>query len=490
MKLLLTLLLLPSLALAFGERVRSGGSGDVTAASLATQAAISLYVDSTGSDSNVCTASGVSACLTIQGALAKLPKLIRHPVSITVGGGTFAGAFVQGFTFDATHDPTSGAHLYIQGTRETAAVATGTATGTLTAASAGTASTTTRGTATDGSQSWTVNDLKGKWLRITGGTGSGQIRVIESNTATAITIVGVWSPAPAAGSTYAIESMATTINSGVAWPKSGETAATSNFAAFWVEAGGAENDGADMVEANLQITDFAVSTSRGVRFTASSAMMNVKRIRFTGTSTFAQVMGESSTLTISDIYQSAGRFVSGSDPMSTIQSSRNLIVTTASVPVTTAWASSAKFVENTWEVSATTNIVDLSAAFPPRTVGIRLAGVKLTCSAAGTGIGVNGASNLLNGVSLTVVASDISGCAAAINIRGSVSADLTTVTGTGNTTALSVNQGARLRINAATTLTGTTEISIDGTTMTLAALRALTPKQSTNATTLSTVFEF
>ena len=46
-----------------------------------------------------------------------------------------------------------------------------------------------------------------------------------------------------------------------------------------------------------------------------------------------------------------------------------------------------------------------------------------------------------------------------------------------------------IQIDSTTTLTGTTEISIDGTAYTLAILRALTPKQITDATTLSTIRE-
>lgn len=43
-------------------------------------------------------------------------------------------------------------------------------------------------TLTDGSKSWTVNAYANQVVKITGGTGSGQVRTILSNTATTLTI--------------------------------------------------------------------------------------------------------------------------------------------------------------------------------------------------------------------------------------------------------------------------------------------------------------
>lgn len=74
-----------------------------------------------------------------------------------------------------------------------AAFATGTAT-------AGGASTLTRGTA-----NWATNQWANYQIRITGGTGAGQIRTIASNTATVITTSSAWTTQPDATSTYSIE---------------------------------------------------------------------------------------------------------------------------------------------------------------------------------------------------------------------------------------------------------------------------------------------
>lgn len=62
----------------------------------------------------------------------------------------------------------------------------------------------------DSSKTWGVNQWKGWLLRITGGTGSGQVKMIGSNTATELDISGaapsggLWSTTPSTDSTYII----------------------------------------------------------------------------------------------------------------------------------------------------------------------------------------------------------------------------------------------------------------------------------------------
>ena len=73
------------------------------------------------------------------------------------------------------------------------AFATGTAT-------AGGASTLTRGTA-----NWTTNQWTNYQIRIVSGTGAGQIRTIASNTATVITVGTAWTTQPSTDSIYSIE---------------------------------------------------------------------------------------------------------------------------------------------------------------------------------------------------------------------------------------------------------------------------------------------
>lgn len=69
----------------------------------------------------------------------------------------------------------------------------------------GTATAGTSTTITNSAKSWTVNQWSNSQLRITAGTGVGQLRTIASNTATAITVSSAWTTTPDATSQYAIE---------------------------------------------------------------------------------------------------------------------------------------------------------------------------------------------------------------------------------------------------------------------------------------------
>jgi hypothetical protein len=71
------------------------------------------------------------------------------------------------------------------------------ATGTATAGGAS--------TLTNSAKTWAVNQWANYQIRITGGTGAGQIRTILSNTATVITTSAAWTTQPDATSAYSIE---------------------------------------------------------------------------------------------------------------------------------------------------------------------------------------------------------------------------------------------------------------------------------------------
>lgn len=58
---------------------------------------------------------------------------------------------------------------------------------------------------TNGAKAWTVNQWSNYQIRITAGTGLGQIRKIASNTATALTVATGWTTVPDATSAYVIE---------------------------------------------------------------------------------------------------------------------------------------------------------------------------------------------------------------------------------------------------------------------------------------------
>lgn len=201
-------------ALAFFAAAAEAGNGgrqrmfvpnaSVSSAGQATTGNVTFYVDATGSDSGPCTGTGTNACATYQGAFKKIPKNIRHLATIVPVAGNYAGYRVSGFTFDSSWTAAAPVGILVDcPTPINVTPTTGSASGTATAGSAG--STTTYGTLTDSTATWTTNDvaLVGQLLFIDTGTGSGQVKVITQNTATALTIAGTWT-APVAGSTYSI----------------------------------------------------------------------------------------------------------------------------------------------------------------------------------------------------------------------------------------------------------------------------------------------
>lgn len=91
------------------------------------------------------------------------------------------------------------------GREVTVAAKSGTVAATFnTALDSGTATAGAATTLTDASKAWTVNAYANKVVKITGGTGSGQVRTIASNTATVLTVDTAWATNPDATSTYEI----------------------------------------------------------------------------------------------------------------------------------------------------------------------------------------------------------------------------------------------------------------------------------------------
>lgn len=69
----------------------------------------------------------------------------------------------------------------------------------------GTATSATTNTLSNSAKAWATNQWTNYQIRITGGTGVGQVRTISSNTGTQITVSSNWTVTPNATSTYVIE---------------------------------------------------------------------------------------------------------------------------------------------------------------------------------------------------------------------------------------------------------------------------------------------
>jgi hypothetical protein len=214
---------------------------------LATTAATTLFVDCTlGNDSNTCTASGASACLTIQGAVNRIPKWVRHPVTVNVAAGTCpAGAYMESFSFQpGVGGNSGGAYIEIAGTRTLSADAVNSGTTTSATQLAGNSFP----TLTPVSAGVALNAYRGKLLFINGGTGTGETLAIYGNAAGAngvITLAGKWPITPNATSTWQILdpcNSGTIINGGLTVPVTGAGGSTftgdgnltptANYAAF------------------------------------------------------------------------------------------------------------------------------------------------------------------------------------------------------------------------------------------------------------------
>ena len=70
---------------------------------------------------------------------------------------------------------------------------------------AGTATASGANTLTNAAKNWTTNQWTNSQLRITAGTGAGQIRTVANNTATTLTLSNAWSTAPDATTQYSLE---------------------------------------------------------------------------------------------------------------------------------------------------------------------------------------------------------------------------------------------------------------------------------------------
>lgn len=259
----------------------------------ATTASVSLFVDPLGNDNNACTSAGASACLTPQGAINKVPKYLRHGAVVKLAPGNYPGFIVSGFQNDSIQTSTAG--LAIEGTLSNSTLATGTATGTATAVTAG--STDTHGTLTDSGQAWTVDDLKGRFVTITSGTGAGQIRVISSNTATTLTIAGAWgTTAPLATSGYAIQDATSVINTCTSMPPVPNQPGSTTLTAAARFAGNATG-----TAINVRFLKISAACTFGL-YQAEGATLLAHRLQFTSTAGSASRIAFNGSMFVDSIY--------------------------------------------------------------------------------------------------------------------------------------------------------------------------------------------
>jgi len=162
--------------------------------------AVNLYVDATNGTDAVGKgySSGAGATKTVQYAIDLIPPTNGGNVVIYITAGTYnENLVIRGKVFSGDYSIT------LQGTDGTS-VTNGTATG------AG--SDTDTYYLDDSGKAWTTDAYASYLIAITGGTGAGQKRLIESNTATRLRIIGKWDTVPDGTSTYKVYLPGTVIN--------------------------------------------------------------------------------------------------------------------------------------------------------------------------------------------------------------------------------------------------------------------------------------
>jgi hypothetical protein len=459
---------------------------------LETAGDIVLAVDgTTGSDAETPTRPAVVTSgdhtarpfATIAGALAALRGLVvNHNVRIDVAAGNYAGAAAAGFSF-GPGSAASSAQLVVKGTMGLATLTTGPNSGTFTSGSAGTTGTVTWGTATLTGAGWTVNNLRGKWVRL---PVSGQALVVHSNTTDTITVCGAFSGSPS-GAAFEIIEPTTNVNTLVTFPDSyeGDNTATAHFLVSLGQPPGVNNNliSAQCVFENLKLS----GANRGFHVFGPSPVL-IRRCSFALTSASGSPIrcnSDGVTTIVRECYA-----LMPAAAFTTTNARHRLELSRSAVDGGTRVAQA---VQNGADIRAT------DCSFKTQTSGmfsmsegpwtLLLSGC--ICEGNGgstTGVVAAGA-GMFNGGNVQVNGSSLSGYGTALTLTNGMQCSLSSVSGSSNTTAVSLAKGARCQLASTVTLTGTTELNVDGTTDTIANMRAASPKHMKNSNYFTVVYE-
>lgn len=432
--------------------------------------ALTIFVETTGSDT---TGDGTYTrpFRTIQKAIDSLGDgvLIKAEITIQVGIGSFGG-----FTFDQSkykHVGTPGVNniprgIRIQGTMVAPTLTTGTASGTAT----GAATTDGARVFTDSGQNWTIDELKGKFLEIS----SSKIPIV-SNTATTITTST--SSGIAAGA-YKIWDHGTIIDSGLQYPTSGAAGTSIGRIAIIGNTDASTTSFLEFREIRVDSTGLssghAVVTMRGqtnavrmtsceLRRTSATAVTLMSVLNNYAASTFCFFNHPDANASSFGLnYSHEG----GASGCYFLRGGTGIIISSLGRSASVGSVTSSTFegcaTGINHRLSAQMNIV-ATCRFLNCTTGVAVASDTFTVGAALTGT-AGGAQFFF------------SGCTTCLQVSNGAHVFFGNSTGTGNTNGIVATVGARVQVSASATLGASTELSVDGATSTLAAMRASSPK--------------
>lgn len=463
----------------FAQALNNGYGVGGVAVPLETTAAITYYVESTGSDEN--DGSLAKPFKTIQRAVDMVPKRIKHPVVINVGAGTFDGFALDGITIQYA---STGSYIGVIGTLTThtpsAGIAGGTATGFVNGSNA------TRSSITIAGAGWTVDALKGKLMRVLSGGGytndpTKSCYVISANTADTVTVLSNYTTFDGSTAidfcdwgTAVRPNLKTT--SGMVYGSTANTCVITNVIDSYSPS---DSGGVFLSRLNLDAgADRGWSYGFGIQNGRSDVSLckttNIKAPVITNKKVDYDILLRRCVFYGDAAQTNARMYCLGSGNVTIYESYYSMY----------GWG-----VDNykgaTYIYASIFEMLGGQAGFYGGGANVSIGRSTLTAP-AGTALQVTGfsPSKVGNGQVVSISYCDFSGSAVGLKVGGASNCvQASSLIGTGNTTGIQALNGANVYLNAGCTITGATEISLDGVSHTLAEMRANNPKYLTNATT-------
>jgi hypothetical protein len=447
-----------------------------------TSAAMSLVVDPAGSDNGPCSAA--SPCATIPGTLAKVPKGIAHPVVITLNAGNYAGFSLDSFRFMKPASSSAGAYLTIKGTYVAATATTGSSTGTATSGGAGTVGV-SGGTLTQTGAGWTVNNFAGKLAHTLTGTGANQYRHIVSNTADTLTVVGTWT-APANGTTFEILDYGAVVNSAMNRPATYLGAEGANSHAIIVAGNTGEYSTSSTTGPLIVLDGLKIAPASGFGifgYASSTVLMRYSHISTGSSSGCISTTEGSSFIFLQTLLENSSTATLGN--FNGAVRTTNVWFKGGNLGLILNGTKGSSLNSNYFSGQGSTSV---TLQFGAQSIQFNS---NVMVGGGGSTKGINLQSGSTNGDanSIGMQGGTIGGYGTGLQIIGPNFARIDAVVGTGNTTGVLLTTGANLSVSSSVTLTGTTEVSIDGTASDWATMRAASPKVVKNSDYFTIFYE-